>query len=846
MAVPNPTKWLVPFSWHGVDAFNNPALGKLVCTPRALQIASYDDTDPIRVYTAPQTFDIVNGVCTGSLLATDYPDNSNQGFTWNITEEITNGVGTTFDVEVPIGLQSTGILLSNIAPTYPTTGMPAPLVSYEMYAAQQAQIDELTAALFPDNDSVTYDYEDAGKLPGDPVTTSPGVIAVSGTPVYSAAAGLHLDPSQEGQGGIAMGVDGSDNGATLQYRVPNGSGGTGQLYFKMLGPIAPANPAQIWRTRDATDTTLLRLQVLASGKICLFDSTSTPLGPKCSHILVPNEWNRVDWMISLGQFGPQLEWRFFYGSNVESLSAGDSMSWPLLGTPAKYTFGNPGGVLAGGVRMMWDTLSMSSSSFSWPNPVAPVEGVPGFIWGSAGPGINTSTEVIVPIQYAVADAGKQVILARSTSPLMTSPTFYSNQTIGVDGTAIHGHIGLTAGTQYYFQPATANGHQLFGEVIAAKTGPALSGPWSAKWHLGSCLVNATSHGEIAAADVAAWGPDGNVLTGDDGYWGGSISRSDPYTKDLGKYIAAYGTKFPIMRHVVQSATAIGRCISDHELYDNTDYNTTSGQPGDGDHFTDLLLDPGTWPNSQGPGIHNSIQSQRELIAWQKIMPIAAWGDTRNPRRHRGYAYNWGSKIKVIVLDFRSPDRSNTFDPDGPAKTAFGGVQLDWFFSQLDPHRLNVLVFESSWSGDVSSINPQMDKMQNYAYERDVIAARLMGTDDNGIRYQCAMLGGDRHFVAFFDHTKNPYGDFPVWIGSGWEKGALALYPGETPTWGFGWVDNAAINQTVIGYMQIVIADDGANHISITGTARVVDVANDPTLTIKTPSGMSSTVTWTIT
>jgi hypothetical protein len=381
------------------------------------------------------------------------------------------------------------------------------------------------------------------------------------------------------------------------------------------------------------------------------------------------------------------------------------------------------------------------------------------------------------------------------------------------------------------QPATTDFVPI-GEVSRVKTLPPDTGPWSIKIHLGSCQAN-SSTSDAAWQDVLAWPPDMNMFVGDEGYWGGSLLATDSYTKDLDKYRALFTARTSI-RQVQQAAVCGGHTISDHELYDNGDYNNASNPTGG------AKGDPGA-------GIHESPMSKRELIAFQKLMPIAEWGDLRDPRRGRYYTYHIGATVNVIVLDFRSPDRSNSVDPDGPDKTMLGATQLEWLFGVLDPHRLNLLVFETSWvATQIVGGGQADDKPWNYATEQNAIAARISGTDSVATVYPCALLGGDRHYVGYLDGPSNPLGGFPCYIGSGWEKNGLPLAVGEVLTWEFGSVPlgSPVEYRPVYGYMQLVLSDDGANNVTLAGTARVADTRAG-VFTLGTPDGMTCTNTWTL-
>lgn len=255
-------------------------------------------------------------------------------------------------------------------------------------------------------------------------------------------------------------------------------------------------------------------------------------------------------------------------------------------------------------------------------------------------------------------------------------------------------------------------------------------------------------------------------------------------------------KQPVMRRALESTALDVVTISDHEL-------TANGDP-DG-------------------GIHNAPETIRELVAFQKLFPVRDYGDTRSPRRGRYYSYDLGSSVRVITTDFRSPDRSNVTDHDGPGKTMFGAVQLAWLFDTLSPTKVNLVVNETSWLADPNNKpgGKRSDKPWTYYHEQLIIAKYITDHD-----LKVVWIGGDRHYVGYLQGTDdgsgiyNSRGGFPCYISSGMSKNQLPQQPGELMNWQFG--SGPDLTKQVCGYLRLTLSYDSANnHVSLHGQGRAV-------------------------
>lgn len=286
MATPDPRDWLVPFTWHGVDNNNRPATGIITAIARALQISAPDATDPIRVYTSPQSFLIVDGVCTGALLASDYPGNSNQHFTWYITEEITNGTGVSYDIEVPISMQQNGILLSAYAPTQPTSGLPTSMVSRAEFDALVRRVDDLQGISSGDGELIRMTFDDG--IEGALMPVGGYITNVIGNVRYKAAASKYVT-------GLGLALNGpAGDWGNFSVLSPNGTAADWQFYLR-IKTVGNAQ-AHIGEFQNAlTGSTGMGTLGLKTGRSLALNPPEGIEGGGVSSAALPlNTWIRLD------------------------------------------------------------------------------------------------------------------------------------------------------------------------------------------------------------------------------------------------------------------------------------------------------------------------------------------------------------------------------------------------------------------------------------------------------------------------------------------------------------------------------------------------------------------------
>lgn len=407
----------------------------------------------------------------------------------------------------------------------------------------------------------------------------------------------------------------------------------------------------------------------------------------------------------------------------------------------------------------------------------------------------TAAGILVNSTLDLADKGAVLDLAVWRTDGTGSTWYAGKQTADQDAIVRHIVDERDPDTSYFAQLVSDG--QMIGERVQFSTLPADGASWARRIAVVSCQDNASdpTNTDIAWDDVLAWAPDDVWHLGDWGYWGGEIPGTAPYTKDL-KHYAKSMTIQTSMRKAIQAAGLNVVTISDHELTDN-------GDPVG--------------------GIHNAPETIRELLAFQALFPVRQYGDTRDPRRGRYFTYDIGTSVRVIVTDFRSPDRSNATKKDGPNKTMFGQDQLQWIFDSLDKTKVNILVNETSWLADPNDLpgGKRSDKPWTYYHEQLVIADYI---ESGG--YKVVWVGGDRHYLGYLRGTDdgsgvyNTRGGFPCYISSGMSKNSQPLQPGELMTWVFGSSHNK--DHAVCQWLRVTLSYDAStNQVTIAALGRAV-------------------------
>ncbi len=647
---------------------------------------------------------------------------------------------------------------------------------------------------------VVHSY-DAGTDGGVVVAGMPGahgVTRVTGRPMYSTTAALH--------GVLGVSLPATTKGGTLWYDNPYPPAHTGSLYVQTTARAR--NDCRIVTFHSGT-TVFAQIKLSPRGTVVIADSAGGALAETSTRAPL-GRWTRLDWKGSWDGSNLTVVARCF-STAAESIDKYAQISARVLAdaTPDTLAIGSR----AAGWQVNLDTFRTYGDTIAWPMPFDTSRNVVVEFTLTGG---AASHGILVNSTLSAADAGASVDLAVSTSADLSTPIRVGPQTADSDSIVRHLVTGMDANTTYY-AGLLDRGVQV-GETVRFKTLPPNTGSWSRDIAVVSCQCNSVDpiSTELVWSDILAWDADDVWHLGDWGYWGQEIAPTDPYTADLFHYTRSL-QRMPMMRRAMQAASLNVVTISDHELTINGDPTT---------------------------GMFNSPESIRELVAFQKLMPVRTYGDTRNPRRGRYYSYDLGGAVRVIVTDFRTPDRSNADDPDGPSKKMFGARQLSWLLETLDSTKVNLLVNETSWLADPNANqNRADDKPWSYYTEQRTIANYIT----NG-GYKVAWIGGDRHYVGYLAGSGTPsntLGGFPCYISSGICKYSLDLQVGELMTWQFG-ANNTNPKRPVCGYMRLTVAYDGATGaVTLSGVGRaVLDTTTDvSTWTMRDIPGGTASDRW---
>lgn len=556
---------------------------------------------------------------------------------------------------------------------------------------------------------------------------------------------------------------------------------SGSLYFESNN-AALANSVTFLCIQTSSNSNHIQVRINANGYFAI-----KPSGTVVTRDDVPTIPNqqpiRLDWQYSWSAGAGTFLYRVFVGANSEGTVAdfSGSVSTSQAAAVDGLRMGPTGTATI--QDFTFDTLRLYDGAV-WADPfnaTPPPVGTTATTRSLLSNVSNNSISVVGSTTNATS-----LRMAVSTSSDMSSPVFSAVAVPDTYGKTLHTVTGLSTGTQYYYQlmdTPSGGAEQAFGSIGEAKTLPASGTPAGFTVVLGSCLKNGSDGTAINSAN--AWNPDFFVHVGDYHY---KALKTEVEADHVNGYDAQTQTEAPGLSTFLQN-TPIFYVRSDHEAgVDNGDSN---------DNLTVV-----------------SISAQN------KVFP-ATLADTRNPVRARYQTWAAG-RVRFILLDMRTPDRSPGLNADNSSKTMLGATQKQWLKDMLlMPEPVKVVISDVAWSGPASTTNGE-DKWWSYDTERREIASFITA---NGVNVD--FWHGDSHFIAA-DRTHNTWGGFPVLCGS-------PLYSN-----GGGrnqeYFDNLyTVAQTDFGqqYLRITFADNGTQ---ITRTAVGWDAT---TATQK----FTQTVTW---
>lgn len=125
--MPSPDWNGVEVRWRGHLIDGTPAAGHIEFAAAASRFLDDDPAAPLLVLGSPIKATIADGVATVTLPATDDPDITPSGFTYRVTERLSNASGATYSIEVPLSEAATGIELARVSPVPSSPGEPTSL-----------------------------------------------------------------------------------------------------------------------------------------------------------------------------------------------------------------------------------------------------------------------------------------------------------------------------------------------------------------------------------------------------------------------------------------------------------------------------------------------------------------------------------------------------------------------------------------------------------------------------------------------------------------------------------------------------------------------------------------------
>jgi hypothetical protein len=590
---------------------------------------------------------------------------------------------------------------------------------------------------------LTADFESGADNTNITVAGPDDVLALTGTPKFMTASKFHGDM------GARLAIN-----QKLTWLLTNVSAFSNSVYVRIRanteGGVGSHSFLQI---EDINGNRTAELKVKPSGTIRLengSDTLATSHG-NVTYGTTDDDWFRVDFAASYDEVTGITYVQFSIALEPESNVYTDELSYAIEGEDRPYKFSL---VTGGELTMDADTVRRANNASTLLGPVNPDLSLPTPELVFAGG--STAAGVYVKSVYDQVDAGLSVDLAVSLSDTMSSPTLVGAQTIAADRIATHTVSGLAANTRYYLQRVLPATGEYFGDQCSFVTGPPASGAWDRVIALVSCQDNGND-APMAWQDIIDRGADAIFHTGDFGYVGQDIDATDSYSKDITKRVNAHRGN-TTMRAAMQSASVDVVTISDHEIHIN----------GDG------------WQGDSPNDAFGCLHSIRERDAFYRIQPVRAY---LNPGVDRSYTFDYGSTVRVIVTDFRTPLRNNNGDTDDASKQMWGAAQEAAIFAALSTTKANIIVNETSWWQTVSS--GAADKPASYpdAQQRlnDKINATGAYTGQHDYSTHTLWIGGDRHYLGYFDAADSDLG-IPQIISSGMSKNSLSLQDGEVPTW----------------------------------------------------------------
>lgn len=630
-----------------------------------------------------------------------------------------------------------------------------------------------------------YEYEEGVNLAAV-TTSSPGVVAVSGAPVYKTVEAIH--------GVMGWYCPALAGGGSVFYAC--GAVGMADVY---VTPRVSTGVASIVRLQGS-GSTLASIVFKTAGDIGINDSAGNNVNGGSTH-------GTGGWVIDR-RLRMTVGWQWTTGSItiVGRIYDPCESSLPIDNFGGTFAVANaPDRVVLGTATSPkgtgYDSLRIYSGVSTWPPPELP---------GTAAqlvyaiPGGTTTTGTTVAWQMTGATSLNLAYSTTLSGNDPATPTYAGSVTADVNGLGRHALSGLTAGTTYYAKMSTGTG-VFIGDLIQWKTMPSTAA-FTVKAVIGSCQQNAGgSLTQVGWADALAFAPDLHFHLGDFHYKGGQFGAADDWRASVTNYAGSL-TALPGMRQALQRAS----------LYLMADDHEFSGNNGDSKEGS---VDA----NGQPTGLRRA----QSIYAMQQAFAMYPLADTAAPVSKRGLygTFMIGSHVRVIMLDGETLDRSLGQDADVPGtpppKTFAGTAQDAWLRTVLagPAVAVNLIFCGKALLGSATTSVKMQDKPTAYSNWRAALATWIgANTQTGGTAIKVAWIGGDRHANAYVTKASNPVmTGHPAVLASGWEQHALNLETGETWTNSYGYSLPAL---PVVGqYIRMTVVDNGTNTVTITWAER---------------------------
>ena len=383
--------------------------------------------------------------------------------------------------------------------------------------------------------------------------------------------------------------------------------------------------------------------------------------------------------------------------------------------------------------------------------------------------------------------------------------------------------------QVYFAglSRTSNGEQFLGEPIRFRTRPSPD-DFSAKdikWAYGSCQIDYDNpkgpHDETGRLledswiDVLQFAPDILWDTGDFHYNGGGGNKFGG-VEQWQTWAGMYQRQLDGMDKMrAARACCVHDIIADdHEISSNN-----------GDSFFDPLSDP----LETKTGLNRNYQ----MLGMSRLFGMYPLAEPNVDFVQRGLhgTYLLTPRVRIINVDVFSLARSKGQDDDDLRKSYLGPAQTDWLKETLKLGAvLNIVMCGKAYIGPTIPKpvggwdQAEQDKVWVYGTWRNEFVHWLNQPEQADVNL--VWMGGDRHAMGYCHGSNNPWGRFPVWMGSGWGHVGNGQKPGELYRGldgtdnSYGWT--AQELPYVMQYIRGHIVDDGNGTITLAGEGRYHD------------------------